>query len=170
MKCEDFRVLIATQNEHEDKLSEHLNNCHSCNEWLEKELAQAPQGLTPAQWHAATARCFPETGEFARSDSKDVEGFWTFFTNGLKYGMVFGLSIVTGFAILTIREETKPAYNLETRHEISFLPDEQKDLPVFLEKSQFDVTFLQFEDSEVMSFVESNEMPNFIEENQEEEL
>ncbi len=170
MNCEEFRVLMVSPTEREDELSEHLNNCQSCNEWIEKELAQAPHGLTPAQWQSATARCFPEAVEFAKIKDNKTDGFWTFFINGLKYGMVFGLSIVTGFAILSLRDEVRPSYNLETHHEMSFLSDEQNGLPVFIEKTELDVTFLSIEDSELMSFVETSEMPNFIEENQEEEL
>jgi len=170
MKCEDFKNMIISSENNEDELSDHLDTCISCKEWLDAELSQAPKGLTPAQWQAATARCFPAIDDVIKEDPAKTESFWSFFGQGLKYGMVFGLSIVTGFAILSLKIDNPPRFNLEAKHEISFLTQETKELPGFLEIQNFDVTFLSYNDSELMSFVENIEMPNFLELTQEEEL
>lgn len=170
MKCEEFRAMIISSENSEDQLSGHLETCLSCKKWLDSELLQAPQGLTPAQWQAATSRCFPAIDDVVKEEAEKPESFWSFFGQGLKYGMVFGLSIVTGFALLSLKIENQPKFNLETRHEISFLADTPKELPSFMEINKFDVTFLSYNDSELMSFVEHSEMPDFLEQTQEEEL
>ncbi len=175
MNCEEFRMKIIADNQDLSELESHLQSCSSCSAWLEKELATPPDGLSAAEWSNATARCMPDALPVgsARKDidssppDQTVKGS---FFNGLKYGLVFGLSIVTGFAILELMR-VNPTVDSSKKVEIARFvePDEQK-LPVFTEMYFSDVTFFDYHDSNIISFVENEKIPSFFEETQEEEL
>ena len=172
MQCEEFRQLMLASEGNEGELEKHLESCPACDAWLQKELATPPEGLTPAQWHDATARCFPEQVPAVKAPEAEAEAetFWTFFFNGLKYGMVFGLSIVAGFAILEHLQG--PAKNLPQPQEVklvSFVEPSETALPDFFEKPGFDVTFYENGDSKIVSFLPKVQMQSFYETTEEEE-
>ena len=170
MQCEEFRQLMLASEGNEGELEKHLESCPACDAWLQQELATPPEGLTPAQWHDATARCFPEHGPAAKAPEAEQETFWTFFFNGMKYGMVFGLSIVAGFAILEHLQG--PEKNLPQPQEIalvSFIEPSETASPDFLETPDFDVTFYENSDSKIVSFLPKVQMQSFYETNEEEE-
>ncbi len=167
MNCEEFKLQIKEHHHDDSELEAHIESCPACCAWLNKEIEAPPQGLTPAEWQAATARCFPEIKELVAKE--EPETFWSFYLTGLKYGAVFGLSIVTGFALLSLREEPLPKYDLNHRETMSFVDREETTLRSFVEKDIFSVTFVADDDSELVSFVEKVEMIDFIEESKEEE-
>ncbi|PKL43554.1 MAG: hypothetical protein CVV42_20025 [Candidatus Riflebacteria bacterium HGW-Riflebacteria-2] len=178
MKCEKFRTSMTNGGGHESELEEHLGNCPECAAWLEREIAEPPQGLTPAQWQAATARCFPEklpetavdkTSE-KENEKEEPKSFWNSYFHGMTYGMVFGLSIVFGFALLSLRDDPAAEKPLPVLSEISFVESDERELPVFFEKNKKSVTFLQFENSELVSFVEFDNAMTFLDDDEEEKL
>ncbi len=172
MKCERFRTCMSNGGGIESELEEHLGSCPECAAWLEREIAEPPQGLTPAQWQAATARCFPDKlpEKVAEQPVDEPKGFWNSYFHGMTYGLVFGLSIVCGFALLSLREDPVAEKPLPTLAEISFIDGEAPAMPVFFEKSKNDVTFLQYDDSEMVSFVEFDNAMTFLEHDEEEKL
>lgn len=156
----------------ESELEKHLESCHECSAWLERELAEAPQGLTPAQWQTATARCFPEKlpEPTLEKPAEEPKKFWNSYFHGMTYGMVFGLSIVFGFALLSLRQETTKEAPLPSLVQVSFVDTADFAMPIFFETEKNNVTFLQFTDSELMSFVEFNNEIKFLDYNKEENL
>ncbi len=116
MNCEKFRLLINNDeaqltSETEESLEKHLDECQSCNQWLESSIAKAPIGLDTLELVPAPASTFPKdvkpviTKEAKPEKNKSVFGS---FINGLKYGLVFGLSVVFGLAIINIINDNKP--------------------------------------------------------------
>jgi len=176
MKCEEFRTSMSNGGGIESELEEHLGSCPECAAWLEREIAEPPQGLTPAQWQAATARCFPEklpekSPEKAEETvDEGSKSFWNSYFHGMTYGLVFGLSIVCGFALLSLREDPSTEKPLPSLAEISFFESSERELPVFFEKNKNDVTFMKYEDSELVSFVEFDNAMTFLEHDEEEML
>lgn len=173
MNCEEFRKQIVAADAEMQVLEQHLESCPECSAWVARELATPPQGLSQAEWDNATSRCMPASLPTTQSETaveKDPEPIATGFFSGLKYGMVFGLSIVTGLAIIQLAQftppETKPASPPEM---VSFIDDQPQELQNFLENNFEDVTFFDYRDSKMMSFVENEKIPSFIEENQMEE-
>lgn len=170
MQCEEFRRLMLASEGNESELEKHLESCPACDAWLQKELATPPEGLTPAQWHDATARCFPEQVPATKAPEAEPETFWTFFFNGLKYGMIFGLSIVTGFAILEhLQGPEKILPKPQEVTLVSFIEPSDTTLPDFFETPEFDVTFYENSDSKIVSFLPKVQMQSFYETNEEEE-
>ncbi|MFZ5949570.1 MAG: hypothetical protein ACOYXC_02610 [Candidatus Rifleibacteriota bacterium] len=175
MNCEEFRMKIIADDQDLSALESHLQSCSSCCAWLEKELATPPEGLSAAEWNNATARCMPESLPIGSSrenidapqEDQTMKGN---FLNGLKYGLVFGLSIIVGFAILELMS-VPPTVDSSKKVEIaSFLDSDEKKLPDFFEKNFSDVTFFDYHDSKIISFVENEKIPSFFEETQEEDL
>lgn len=172
MKCEEFRTCMTSGKGVESELEKHLGSCPACAAWLEHEIAEPPQGLTPAQWQAATARCFPEKLPEAVAEKPDEEpkSFWNSYFHGMTYGLVFGLSIVCGFALLSLREDPVTEKPLPTLAEVSFVESEVPAMPIFFEKNKNSVTFMKYEASEMMSFVEFDSAMKFLDQNEEEKL
>jgi len=172
MKCEEFRACMTSGKGAESKLEEHLGSCPECAAWLEREIAEPPQGLTPAQWQAATARCFPDKLPEAATEKPDEgpKSFWNSYFHGMTYGLVFGLSIVCGFALLSLREDPVTEKPLPTLADTSFMESTAPRMPVFFENDKTNVTFLKYEDSEMMSFVEFDSAIKFFDQNEEEKL
>ncbi len=173
MKCKEFRKEISRPETPSTEAETHLEHCAECQLWIEKEISSPPPGLSEAQWQTSTARCFPEATvkSIIETNSADKPaGFWGFFADGLKFGMVFGLSIVTGFAILSVKSETVESFDLKKRHAISFYEASEGKLPEFYEKEKMDVTFFDYSDSNLLSFVEKSEIPEFFDKSQEEEI
>ncbi len=172
MKCEEFRTCMSNGGGNESELEEHLGSCSECATWLERELAEPPQGLTPAQWQAATARCFPDKLPEASATKPEEEpkSFWESYFHGMTYGLVFGLSIVCGFALLSLREDPVADKPRPSLAQVNFVENGERELPVYFEKEKKDVTFLQTGDSEMMSFVEFDNRMNFLDYNEEEQL
>lgn len=172
LKCKKFRTLMSEGSGEESELEKHLDSCQECSAWLERELAEAPQGLTPAQWQTATARCFPEklSEQALEKPVEEPKKFWNSYFHGMTYGMVFGLSIVFGFALLSLRQRTVEEPPLPSLSQVSFVDTADRDLPVFFETKKNNVTFLPFANSELMSFVEFNDEIKFMEYNEEENL
>lgn len=162
MKCHEFKSLIKEPQDNEKELEAHLAECPECCQWLNNEITTPPDGLTPTEWQRATSRCFPETKELVKA--AEPESFWKYYVNGLKYGAVFGLSIVTGFAILNLKEETLTTYDLSKPQELSFAEPFADSLPDFLAKDKFPVTFLSDEDSKLIRLVEKAQIFYFMEE------
>lgn len=107
----------------ESELNKHLESCHECSTWLEREIAEAPPGLTPVQWQTATARCFPENRpeQALEKPAEEPKKFWSSYLHGMTYGMVFGLSIVFGLTLLSLRQGTAE----ETHKQQSLIYEEQ---------------------------------------------
>jgi hypothetical protein len=183
MKCKEFRKQILNDGEDMQSLEKHLNECDECALWLNQELKNPPEGFSKAEWQSATARCMPDTAEISKntdeekqpqSNNKD-KSLLSGFLNGLKYGVVFGLSIITAVAIIQLQQNHIKENSLKPVEIQSFVENSEKELPSFYESDYSDVTFFEIEDSKLMSFIEKNDeaesIPSFIEENtQEEEL
>lgn len=171
MQCEEFRILIHDSVNQDTALEQHLANCDACATWLQKEVSTPPEGLTPAQWQEATARCLPEilTKSAPIAATEKSQNFWDFYLNGLKYGMVFGLSLITGFALL---KHLKPEVHHTDDSKIemvSFLDSSESQLPVFYENKFSDVTFVDSAESQSMSFISKEQIPIFFDELKEDE-
>ncbi len=177
MNCDEFRKQIIAEESDLKALEKHIDSCPECAAWVEKELATPPMGMSKADWVNATSRCMPTTlpmpekDETAKEAITDPEPISTGFFSGLKYGLVFGLSIITGLAIIQLAQfDPSKVAEKGGRMEIaSFIEDETTKLPTFFEKDFSDVTFFDYRESKLMSFVENEQIPSFIEENQEEE-
>lgn len=168
MKCEEFRRLMSLSQGDESELEKHITECPACDAWLQKEIAAPPEGLTPAQWHNATARCFPAVLP-AKTAPADAGDFWQYFANGLKYGLVLGLSLITGFAIIELFNP--PVQNpREPATLMSFIDDNDMELPNFLENNIYDVTFYQADESKIESFLPKVQLPSFYEIDKEESV
>jgi hypothetical protein len=177
MNCDEFRKQIIAEDSDLKALENHIDSCRDCAAWVEKELSTPPLGMSKADWVSATSRCMPtslptqETVKSNEETATDPEPISTGFFSGLKYGLVFGLSIITGLAIVQLAQfDPSKVAEKSGRMEIaSFIEDETAKLPTFLEKDFSDVTFFDYRESKLMSFVENEQIPSFIEENQEEE-
>ena len=174
MQCKEFRSLMIEGGGVESDLEQHLGSCQECSSWLEHEIAEPPPGLTPAQWQAATARCFPkslpENAAEVPAEKAQPETFWNSYVNGMTYGLVFGLSIVFGFAILHLLPKASEKQSERSLAQISFVEDSARELPVFFAEKKFDVTFLQNNGSEIVSFVEFDNEIKFLDYSEEENL
>lgn len=171
MKCEEFRTQMSAGNGNEKELETHLSDCPECAAWLEREIAEPPQGLTPAQWQAATARCFPANLPTKNApEPEKATSFIGSFYHGMTYGLVFGLSIVFGFAILTLLQERQSPPAAPSLSQVSFIESSERDMPVFFEKGKNNVTFYEIHDSEMVSFVEFDKTINFLDQEEEEQL
>ncbi|HAE37584.1 MAG TPA: hypothetical protein DCG57_02960 [Candidatus Riflebacteria bacterium] len=174
MQCKEFRSLMKEGGGIESELEQHLGSCHECSTWLEHEIAEPPMGLTPAQWQTATARCFPEnlpeTAAEAPAEKTEPVTFWKSYVNGMTYGLVFGLSIVFGFAILQLLPDAGEKTLERSLAQINFVEGAARELPVFFAEKKFDVTFLANDDSEIMSFVEFDNEIKFLDYSEEENL
>jgi hypothetical protein len=144
MNCETFRKLInqdesQISQEQELGLEAHLDKCSSCNEWLETVISKAPVGLETLETLVAPASTFPAnvkpiiTQAPEPQKAKSVTG--SFFA-GLKYGLVFGVSVVCGLAVVSIINDSKPISLLKNRDIPSFvqLEEKQDQIPSFLEQ------------------------------------
>ncbi|GAB4276388.1 MAG: hypothetical protein Kow0029_18300 [Candidatus Rifleibacteriota bacterium] len=171
MKCEEFRDLIVSEKADLPELEKHLEACEACSKWLDSELATPPEGLTSAEWISATARCMPaiENKISIESATPTEEPIRSGFFEGLKYGFVFGLSIIFGLAIVQVSTDHKLAKSEQNLEMVSFLDDSNDEIPVFFEKNFSDVTFLDFEESKMVSFMETEQIPSFLEDNLEED-
>jgi hypothetical protein len=171
MNCEDFKALIVSDDADKLELEKHLESCDDCAKWLNRELSSPPEGLSKAEWQSATSRCMPKLDNQAESKEPEVlpppvsRGFFT----GLKYGLVFGLSIITGLAIVQLHQESQTDKPLKRMEIQSFVDESSLEMPVFYEKDFSDVTFFDYGDSKLLSFVEDEEIPSFIEEDTQEE-
>lgn len=167
MNCEDFRRQITAGDNDLPELERHLDDCQACARWLEQELATAPQGLSQAEWLSATSRCMPDLAavNVNTEEITDPEPVKTGFLSGLKYGLAFGLSIITALAVLDLGN--RPNHREEKQVIGSFVERPEQGLPSFIEKDFSDVTFFEFRDSKLVSFIEAEKIPSFIEENQE---
>jgi hypothetical protein len=171
MNCEDFKALIVSDDADKLELEKHLESCDDCAKWLNRELSSPPEGLSKAEWQSATSRCMPKLDNQAESKEPEVlpppvsRGFFT----GLKYGLVFGLSIITGLAIVQLHQESQTDKPLKRMEIQSFVDESSLEMPVFYEKEFSDVTFFDYGDSKLLSFVEDEEIPSFIEEDTQEE-
>ncbi len=168
MKCEEFRRLMSLSQGDETELEKHVCECPACDAWLQKEIAAPPEGLTPAQWHNATARCFPAQLP-EKAIHADTGGFWQYFANGMKYGLVFGLSLITGFAVIDLLNPSAPP-DREPAALVSFIDDQDIELPNFLENNFYDVTFYQADESRIESFLPKVQLPSFYEIDKEESV
>lgn len=176
MNCDEFKKQIITENSDLTKLENHIESCRDCAAWVEEELLTPPTGMSKANWVNATLRCMPTThfmsekDETPQNNSSNSKSILSVFFSGLKYGLVFGLSIITGLAIIQVAElESFKVDKGIKKIEIASFIDETTKLPTFLEKNFSDVTFFNYHESNLMSFVENEQIFSFIEKNQEDE-
>lgn len=167
MKCEEFRRRISESDSLETDLEQHLSGCHECESWLQLEVATPPEGLTPAQWQEATARCFPEKLPEPKPEVKE-QSFWEFYLNGFKYGMVFGLSLITGFALLEFIQPAPDKDHATGIEMSSFVDQAETVMPVFFENDFSTVTFVDSVESNLVSFVADEQLPDFYEHQEDE--
>lgn len=175
MKCEDFRQRISQLDDESVEMQNHLADCAECNLWLEKELASPPEGITPASWLSATARCQPDLpladNKAANSIKKDEEeDFWAFFSKGMKYGAALGLALVLFGAIVPYFHSSPAEYSPESWQMQSFIDVSDQQLPTFFDYSNNYVTFYDFEGSQDISFLENHALISFIDETKEDYL
>ena len=118
MNCEEFRKQITSGADFTEELLEHHNSCKDCSIWLEMELKTTPKGLNKEAWNKVIEKCLVDekaqkqtnTGTKINQDigeePKEEKSFISCYLSGLKYGLVFGLAIVIGFAIIQNRNES----------------------------------------------------------------
>ena len=121
MDCKEFREKISAGNDFDDELIEHKEKCSGCQEWLKKELSTAPAGVNEDEWNKAVSKCMltnnkehqtkSNTDNDAKPDTDENKSFMDYYLSGLKYGIVFGLSIVVGFAIIQNKNEENKIQN-----------------------------------------------------------
>ena len=120
MNCKEFRKKISSGDDLTDDLIEHKVKCKECQDWIQKELSTAPNGLTTEEWNKAVSKCLNndikesdginmkenETKSTESNEKPEAEkSFMDYYLSGLKYGIVFGLAIVVGFAIIQNKYE-----------------------------------------------------------------
>ena len=116
MDCKEFRDKISAGNDFNDELIKHKEKCSECQEWLKSELSKAPEGINEDKWNKIISTCLStdskidsepitEKSNDKKSDEEANKSFMDYYLSGLKYGIVFGLSIVVGFAILQNKNE-----------------------------------------------------------------
>ncbi len=120
MNCDEFRKKISSGDDLTEDLIEHKVKCKDCQDWIQKELSTAPNGLTTEEWNNAVSRCL--NNDIKKSDGKNMKpnetkptesnekpeaekSMMDYYFSGLKYGIVFGLAIVVGFAIIQNKNE-----------------------------------------------------------------
>ncbi len=165
MNCEEFRRLMSSSTGDETELAKHIDSCSKCDSWLNQELTSPPPGLTQAQWHDATARCFPEKLPAEEVQTAEPD-FWHYFFNGLKYGMVFGLALVTGFALLESFE--RPVEQGSQIELVSFIDDDYDQADSAATNFYSDVTFFEEDESKSVSFLPNVQIQSFYNTDQEE--
>lgn len=172
MKCEDFRQHILQLDEESTEMKNHLSDCSECNLWLEKELANPPEGITPANWLTATAKCQPELPLIVKktADTAKEEDFWGFFSTGMKYGIGLGLALALFAAIIPYFNSSPADYTPESWKMQSFMDISDQQLPTFFDYSENSVTFYDFDVSQDISFLENHALISFIEETTEDYL
>jgi hypothetical protein len=172
MKCKDFRKLIISDNPDLDALQKHMESCEKCKVWVEKELSTPPEGLTSSQWLEATSRCMPELNENPGEIKEEIKTPVQGFLSGMKYGIVFGLSLIVGLSIIQLHIEQNPPTLIEKTEIESFMDTNNKQIPMFFNTEISRVTFFEATDSKELSFIENDDesqnLTSFIEENQEE--
>jgi hypothetical protein len=181
MNCEEFRNRLnkTTQSsfsEQEDiALESHLNTCKACNAWLDNLLITPPAGINNLSLLSAPQKCFPESltenKNIAVSEDKSL---LRTYLSGLKYGLVFGLSIICGLVIVELRNESKQNVFDDSPQIPPFIVFETsiKDIPSFInERSYANQSFFENENSEIPDFysLESDKDLNFYKINLEEE-
>ena len=122
MNCDEFRKEITSGNDLSDDLIKHKLECKDCQDWLQKELSTAPNGLTSEEWNNAVSKCLninieeSDGNNMKQNETKPAntnekpeseKSFMDYYLSGLKYGIVFGLAIVVGFAIIQNKNENK---------------------------------------------------------------
>ena len=117
MDCKKFREKISSGADFDEELIKHKEDCKECQEWLNKELSTAPTGISSEDWNKAVSKCLPNEGnkkqksqnnqeKELKNQSNENKTFMDYYLSGLKYGIVFGLAIVVGFAIIQNKNET----------------------------------------------------------------
>ncbi len=121
MDCKEFREKISAGEDFNKELIEHKEECIDCQEWLKKELSTAPAGVNKEDWDKAVSKCLPSNDnkdsqtnkddKLEKPDEDENKSFMDYYLSGLKYGIVFGLSIVVGFAIIQNKNESNTNQN-----------------------------------------------------------
>ena len=123
MDCKEFREKISAGNDFDKDLIEHKEKCSECQKWIAKELSTAPTGVSEETWNKAVSKCFSDDANTndnkkninkpeIKINSDENKSFMDYYLSGLKYGIVFGLSLVVGFAIIQNKNEENK--NLKT--------------------------------------------------------
>ncbi len=174
MKCKEFREQLESADQKIDsRLEKHLEKCADCESWLDAQILPPPTGLTPPKLEIANSRCMPDLATFSKKPEEPAkepeQTFWGTYFSGLKYGFVFSLAMVVGLALLPLVNPEKPESSIEERTVLSFYDESDKALPNFVESQKFDVTFFEFESTNISSFVDYESIPSFIDENENEQ-
>ena len=123
MDCKEFREKISAGNDFDKVLIEHKEKCSDCREWIAKEISTTPSGVSEEEWTKAVSKCLPtekkdsikpkptEDKTESKTDSDENKTFMDYYLSGLKYGIVFGLAIVVGFAIIQNKNEANNIQN-----------------------------------------------------------
>ena len=132
MNCEEFREKIKSGSDYSESLIEHKNSCKDCQEWIMNELNTAPNGINKEEWQKLMAKHLPivekqekQKKEIKSSESETLpnkekeqktdeskepqkeKSMLDYYFSGLKYGIVFGLSLVVGFSIVQNSQNTQ---------------------------------------------------------------
>lgn len=109
MNCEEFKKTILEGKDIKDESKTHLENCNKCKDWLNKELQQPPEGISKEKWDILLKPQAPKNEEEQQpvesNKTEENKSFLDYYLSGLKYGIVFGLAIVIGFAIIQNKNE-----------------------------------------------------------------
>ena len=115
MDCKEFREKISAGNDFDKDLIAHKESCSECRDWIAKELSTAPTGVSEEDWKKAVNKCITtndnesksqkESEKEVKPELEENKTFMDYYLSGLKYGIVFGLSIVVGFAIIQNKNE-----------------------------------------------------------------
>ncbi|MDD3000236.1 MAG: hypothetical protein PHF29_00595 [Candidatus Riflebacteria bacterium] len=181
MKCEEFRKRLnsahqSTFSEQDEKaLESHLNECKTCNTWLDNLLLTSPDGIKELSLLNAPQKCFPES--IIKKENvviNENKSLLSTYLSGLKYGLVFGLSIICGLAIVEMRNESKQNAFNNSPQIPPFIVFESsiKDIPSFINESSYaNLNFFENQKSEISDFysLDSSEDLNFYQINLEEE-
>ena len=125
MNCDEFREKIKSGSDNTDSLIEHKNSCKDCQEWIMTELNTAPNGINKEKWQNLMSKHLPIVEEKQENTNKESKvnnqefnsnqneepkkekSMLEYYFSGLKYGIVFGLSLVVGFSIVQNSQNNK---------------------------------------------------------------
>ena len=142
MNCKEFQEKVLGGADFTEEMQTHKSSCEICQKWLDKEISTPPQGISKKEWESTLSKLSDKGSEknTIRDDSENIskkeeglkpipnkekteepaddKSLTTYYFMGLKYGIVFGLSIVVGLSIVqNVKEKdikNKPSSNTES--------------------------------------------------------
>lgn len=126
MNCEQFKEKIL-HGDDSSELKEHLESCKLCHDWINSEIKNVPEGVASEKWNTLIQSINKndvqdkDNGEVINSDvnTSKEKTFLDYYLSGLKYGIVFGIAIVVGFAIIQSRIENTNVENIDENANIT---------------------------------------------------